>query len=109
MKKRIKFFTLLILVWGLIILAVFIIDVILKEKYCYNFAFTALDRKGIKLGEVEQELKEKGYSPLQSGLTPGHREWYEFYLKCRNGFNLTNINFSVLIKSYPNYEHFIDW
>ncbi len=97
------------LVLGLMILAVFIIDAILKEKYCYNFAFTELDKKGIKLGELSSENKAQNLSPLQMGLDPVQNKWEKFYLDCRNKFQISKINISILRNSYPYYEHFIDW
>jgi len=86
------------------VVVLFIGKALIKEKYCYNAAFNSLDSKGIKLGKVNQ-----GYSPLQLKTTPGSKEWEDAYLECRNNFDLSRVNISVLTKSYPNYAHFIDW
>lgn len=87
----------------------FVVYIITAEKYCYNFAFVRLDQAGIKLGQVKQELADKGISPLQVGSNPGMIEWTNFYLGCKRSFSLLNINLSVFEKSYPQYWHFIDW
>lgn len=80
---------------------------LLQEKYCYNYGFAELDRKDIKLGEVSREFKD--YSPLQVLSVAGSSDWWSAYLQCNKEFSLSNINFSILQKSYPDYGHFIDW
>lgn len=93
----------------LLVLVVFLIgNRILEEKYCYNYGFAQLDKKGINKLE-EAALKLKGYSPLDANSIVTNIDWWDAYKKCQNEFNLLNINFSVLQKSYPNYDHFIDW
>lgn len=93
------------------LLLVIILRFILKEKYCYNFAFSELDRKGIKLGEVSADFNGGvgGYSPLQVVSVPSQKEWEQSYVKCLGEFNLLSIRSSILMKSYPYYQHFIDW
>lgn len=105
MKKFVLF-----LVVGLIgIIIFFIVEEVIEEKYCYNLAFTELDKRGIKLGEVPADFPGKGFSPIEVASTPGQREWKAFYLGCKGGFNLLNMDISELGKSYPYYKHFIDW
>ncbi|MDD5147793.1 MAG: hypothetical protein PHV63_04610 [Candidatus Daviesbacteria bacterium] len=80
---------------------------IIQEKYCYNYSFNQLDRMGIKLGNVPDELK--GFSPLEAIQTKGSKDWWGIYIQCNKEFNLLTIDFSIFQKSYSYYNHFIDW
>lgn len=105
MKKRIIISSLAIVI---VVLLLYVGKRLVEEKYCYNVAFTSLDKKGIRLGNVSQEFKNKGFSPLQIGTVSGFKEWWAVYEECYNHFDLFKINTSILMKSYPNYAHFID-
>src|SRR5688572_20573693 len=97
---------LLLLVIGLMVVVTpFIVEEIIEEKYCYNLAFTELNKKGVQLGEVSADFKRLGYSPLQVVSTPGQKEWMSFYLSCKYNFNLINMDIFELGKSYPYHDH----